>query len=134
MNLPQITVVAAIINNSKNQLLITLRPQGLHLAGLWEFPGGKVENGETKELALIREIKEETNLDIKVHELFWQETVDYSKKRVRLYFYTCVLRYEEQQVICHEIDDFRWVYREQLNDFIFPEADEKLIKHLVNTP
>jgi 8-oxo-dGTP diphosphatase len=132
MNLPEIVVVAAIIRNSKNQILITLRPKGYHLSGMWEFPGGKVENGETKELALLREIKEETNLDISVGTLFWQESVDYSKKRVHLFFYDCTLTRDEQQVKCHEIDDFRWVHRQQLNDFNFPEADKKLIGHLVN--
>ena len=62
MNLPEISVVAAIIYNSENKILITKRPAGFHLAGLWEFPGGEVANGETFENALIREIKEETNL------------------------------------------------------------------------
>jgi len=131
MNLPEITVVAAIILNSKNQILITLRPEGLHLSGMWEFPGGKVEDGETQGKALIREIKEETNLDIKVNDLYWQESVDYSKKRVHLFFYRCTLTHEEQQVICHEIDDFRWVYRDELTNYVFPEADKKLIDHLV---
>ena len=131
MSLPQITVVAAIIINSGNQILITLRPEGLHLSGMWEFPGGKVEKGESKEVALVREIKEETNLDIKVGDLYWQEKVDYSKKRVHLFFYKCSLTVEQQQVICHEIDDYRWVYPEQLNDFIFPKADKKLIDHLM---
>ena len=132
MNLPEITVVAAIIHNSDNHILITLRPKGFHLSGLWEFPGGKVENGETMESALVREIKEETNLDIMVGKLFWQETVDYSKKRVHLYFYRCALTKEGQQVICHEIDDFRWIRRDELNNFVFPEADKKLIDHLVS--
>ena len=132
MNLPEIVVVAAIITNSKNQILITLRPEGFHLSGLWEFPGGKVENCETRTAALVREIKEETNLDINVGELFWRETVDYSKKRVHLYFYDCSLADETQQVICHEIDDYRWVESQQLQGYKFPEADKKLIDHLVN--
>jgi len=131
MNLPEVTVVAAIISNSKNQILITLRPEGFHLSGMWEFPGGKVENGETKESALIREIKEETELDITVGNLFWEEKVDYTKKRVHLFFYQCELVDEDQQVICHEIDDYHWVYRKELNNFVFPEADKSLIDNLV---
>jgi 8-oxo-dGTP diphosphatase len=131
MSLPEIDVVAAIIHNSKDQLLITLRPKGFHLSGLWEFPGGKVEYGESKEAALVREIKEETNLEIMVGELFWRETVDYSKKRVHLFFYDCRLRVDEQRVVCHEIDDFHWVSPGELNNFEFPEADRKLIDHLV---
>ena len=130
MDLPEVTVVAAIIFNSKNQILITLRPEGFHLSGMWEFPGGKVENGETCEKALVREIKEETDLDINVGNLYWEEKVDYSKKRVHLFFYKCKLTEEDQPVICNEIDDFRWVYKNELNEFVFPEADKSLIDYI----
>ena len=133
MNLPEIAVVAAIISNSKNQILITLRPEGFHLSGMWEFPGGKVENGETKDFALVREIKEETNLDITVGDLYWEEKVNYTKKRVHLFFYQCKLVQEDQQIICHEIDDFRWVSKNELRDFVFPEADKNLIDHLLKS-
>lgn len=133
MNLPEFTVVAAIISNSNNQLLITLRPAGYHLSGLWEFPGGKVENGESKKDALIREIKEETGLDITVGDLFWEEKVDYSKKRVHLFFYNCLLTKQNQQVECHEIDDFKWVKKSQLNDYNFPMADKDLINFILKS-
>lgn len=133
MNLPEITVVAALIYNSKNQILITLRPEGFHLSGLWEFPGGKVEDGESYPNALIREIKEETNLDINVGDLYWEEKVAYTKKRVHLYFYRCELTREDQQVVCHDVDDYRWVYKNELNDFDFPEADKALIDHIMES-
>ena len=131
MNLPEITVVAALIYNSKNQILITLRPKGFHLSGLWEFPGGKVEDGESYPNALIREIKEETNLDINVGDLYWEEKVAYAKKRGHLYFFMCELTREDQQVVCHDVDDYRWVYKNELNDFDFPEADKALIDHIM---
>ncbi len=127
----EIDVVAAIIYNSQNQLLITKRPKGFHLAGLWEFPGGKVEDGEHQKDALVREIKEETNLDINVADLFWEEVADYPTKRVNLFFYICSMEEENQEVQCLEIDDFKWVEKSELELYKFPKADYKLINHLM---
>jgi len=126
----EIDVVAAIIFNSQNKILITKRPEGFHLAGLWEFPGGKIEDGEKEIDALVREIKEETALDINVGDLFWRETVDYSMKRVNLLFYKCALIDEKQKVHCLEIADFKWVKNSELKNYEFPEADLKLIEAL----
>lgn len=131
MSRSEITVVAAIIYNSKNKILITKRPTNMHLGGLWEFPGGKVESGESYPAALKREIKEETNLDITVRDLYWNESVDYSKKKVHLYFYNCNLIDENQKILCNEIDDFRWLDKSELANFNFPEADVHLIKNLM---
>lgn len=128
----EIDVVAAIISNSENQLLITKRPEGFHLAGLWEFPGGKVEDGEPQKIALVREIKEETNLEIEVGNLYWKEIADYTMKRVNLFFYKCTLTTENQKAQCLEVDDFKWVNKDELKLFEFPKADFKLIKHLKN--
>ena len=127
----EIDVVAAIIYNPQNQLLITKRPEGSHLAGLWEFPGGKVEEDEQQQAALSREIKEETNLEIEVGNLFWTEVAEYSMKRVNLFFYDCTLATKNQKVQCLEIDDFRWVEKNELKLYDFPKADYKLINHLM---
>jgi 8-oxo-dGTP diphosphatase len=127
----EIDVVAAIIYNANNQLLITKRPEGFHLAGLWEFPGGKVEDGEAQKNAVAREIKEETGLDIIVGDLFWEEVADYPMKRVNLFFYTCKLDCENQKVQCLEIAGFKWVEKSALKLYDFPEADYKLINHLM---
>ncbi len=64
MHFPEITVVAAIIYNSENRVLITQRPEGFHLAGLWEFPGGKVRSDEDFSTALRRELHEELGLKV----------------------------------------------------------------------
>ncbi len=132
MILPEITVVAAIIFNTENKILITKRPVGLHLAGLWEFPGGKVEEGEVHKEALTREIKEETNLDITVGDLYWKEIVDYSKKRVHLFFYFCSLNGNSQTIICNEIEDYRWLKKKDLKLYDFPEADLNLINSIID--
>ncbi len=132
MNRPPLAVVAAIIRNRKHQLLITKRPAHVHLGGMWEFPGGKVDPGENDEQALRREIREETGLDVEIERLFWQEIAEFPEKTVRLNFYDCRLSREPQTVIPDEIDDYRWVDLHELGDFKFPEADKALIKRLVD--
>ncbi len=132
MNRPPLAVVAAIIRNNKNQLLITKRPAHVHLGGFWEFPGGKVDPGEDDRQALVREIREETGLDVRVGKLFWRELAHFPEKTVRLNFYNCTLSHEPQTVTPDEIDDYRWVELSALRDFNFPEADAALIDRLLN--
>ncbi len=126
----EISVVAAIIKDDKGNILITKRPDDTHLGGLWEFPGGKVEDGESHTDALVREIQEETALDIVPGELYWQETVDYGWKIVRLYFYHCRLKGQEQNVRLQQVTDFRWLEAFELPGFEFPQADTALIREL----
>lgn len=125
-----IKVVAALLFNERGEILITQRPRGSHLAGLWEFPGGKIHPDETPEAALIREVKEELDVDIQVDALFWQGTFDYTEKVVDLSFYTCSFINGFQQVTPIEVDDFRWVPVHQLSKFEFPPADTELINRL----
>ncbi|RMH64660.1 MAG: 8-oxo-dGTP diphosphatase MutT, partial [Calditrichaeota bacterium] len=125
-----VAVVAAIIYDSRGKVLITKRPAHVHLGGLWEFPGGKVDPGENDEQALIREIREETGLAIRVKELYWREIAAFPEKTVRLHFYLCALTHEPQEIIPDEIDDYRWVSLNSLPAFRFPEADARLIDRL----
>jgi len=127
----EISVVAAIVKNEQGKLLITKRPDDTHLGGLWEFPGGKVEDGESHAQALVREIKEETALHIIAGELFWQEVVDYGWKIVHLYFYHCRLLSEDQVVRRLEVADFKWLETVELSAFEFPKADTELLRRLV---
>ena len=126
----EIAVVAAIIKDDKENILITKRPDDTHLGGLWEFPGGKVEDGENHTNALVREIQEETALDIVPGELYWQETVDYGWKIVHLFFYHCRLENPKQIVRLQQIADFRWLKASELPGFEFPKADTALIREL----
>jgi 8-oxo-dGTP diphosphatase len=122
-----IDVVAAIIRRGA-QILITRRFDHVHLPGLWEFPGGKVEAGESLTGALEREIGEELGLRIHVQDEFLTVDHDYPTKSVRLHFFNCSIVDGEPRPI--EVADIRWVDPEDLGQFDFPEADKELIAKL----
>jgi len=130
MSKPVIKVVAALILNEKNEILITQRHQNTHLGGYWEFPGGRVEEDETYNEALTREITEEVDLKIDVGNLFWQETEEYDTRIIDISFYLCQLNPIMQQVRELDVADHRWIQVEQLDQFTFPKADLNLIRKL----
>ncbi len=121
-----IEVVAAVIERG-GRILIARRPRSLHLAGLWEFPGGKPKPGETPQQALRREIAEELGAAVTVGELL--ETVEwaYPDKRVRLSFYRCAIVGEPRPLEGQEI---AWVMPAELDRYQFPPADASLIGRL----
>ena len=110
------------------QLLITQRPAAAHLGGLWEFPGGKVEPGETFETALVRELREELGIEVAVGELIETIEHEYKEKRVRLKFFRCQwAAHEPQPLGCPA---FVWITREELSHYEFPAADARLLERL----
>jgi len=121
-----VEVVAAVIERD-SRYLITRRLEGTHLAGLWEFPGGKLLPGEQPEDALRRELKEELGVEVAVGELI--QTVDwtYPEKTVRLLFFRCALAGEPAPL---EGQEMRWVAAADLPTYGFPEADATLITRL----
>jgi len=121
-----VEVVAAVIERH-GRYLITRRLDGTHLAGLWEFPGGKLLPGEKPEDALRRELKEELGVEAAVGEVM--ETVDwtYPEKSVRLLFFRCALAGEPTPL---EGQEMRWVASADLPSYSFPEADATLIARL----
>ena len=123
-----IAVVAAVIERD-DQFLLTLRPEGTHLAGHWEFPGGKVHDSETHAEALRREIFEELDAVAIVGELIHTITHAYPEKTVALFFYRCELVGEAKPMIGQDI---RWVPRDELASLPFPEADRDLISQLID--
>jgi mutator protein MutT len=124
-----VEVVAAIIRRAE-KILITRRRDHVHLAGLWEFPGGKVEDGESLRSALQREIREELGIDVVVGDEFFTVEHEYSTKSVRLHFFNCtILRGEPQRL---DVADLQWVETAALPDFEFPPADVELIRKLVS--
>ena len=88
---PCVDVVAAVIEENE-RFLVTRRQSGVHLAGMWEFPGGKVDAGETHADALRRELREELDTAVDVGEMIFQVTHDYPDRSLALYFYRCTLR------------------------------------------
>jgi 8-oxo-dGTP diphosphatase len=121
-----IVVVAAVIERD-GSFLLTLRPQGTHLAGHWEFPGGKVHESESHTEALRREIFEELDAAARVGELIHTVTHAYPEKTVQLFFYRCELDGDAKPMLGQEM---RWVVKSELASLPFPEADRDLIKTL----
>jgi mutator protein MutT len=122
-----IEVSAALIFR-KGKLLITQRHAKSHLGGLWEFPGGKLEAGETFEQCLVREIREELGVAISVGELFEEVAHRYPEKSVHLKFFICQLVAGEPQPLdCAAI---KWVAKSELAGFEFPAADARLLEKL----
>ncbi len=122
-----IEVSAALIFRD-GRLLITQRQAKSHLGGLWEFPGGKREAGETFEQCLVREIREEIGVEILVGELFEEVSHDYPEKSVRLKFFTCKLVSGEPQPLdCAAV---KWIDKVELDAHEFPAADSQLLKKL----
>lgn len=120
-------VVAAVIEQD-GRFLLALRPDGTHLAGHWEFPGGKVHEGETHAEALQRELLEELDLVCAVGELVHTVTHAYPEKTVTLFFYRCACAGAPRPLIGQQV---RWVARDELAGLPFPEADRDLIALLV---
>jgi len=126
-----IEVSAGLIFRS-GQLLITQRHAAAHLGGLWEFPGGKRESGETFEVCLRRELREELGIEVEVGELFKTVTHAYPERTVLLKFFLCRLPQGEPQAIdCAAI---KWVSQGELDGHDFPAADAGLLHQLQTAP
>jgi mutator protein MutT len=122
-----IDVVAAVIRND-GRILITQRLDDVHLARFWEFPGGKVEPGESLEVALEREIREEIGVRIRVYDEFLTIGHDYPEKSVRLHFFNCDILEGEARPL--EVADLQWVNPQDLSNYEFPPADAEIIDKL----
>jgi len=118
-----IAVVAAIVERD-GCFLVTLRPDGTHLAGHWEFPGGKVHESETHAEALRREMFEELDCVATVGELAHTVTHAYPEKTVELFFYRCEVAGEPKPMMGQQM---RWVPRQELALLPFPDADRDVI-------
>jgi mutator protein MutT len=122
-----IEVSAALIFHD-GKLLITQRHRGAHLGGLWEFPGGKREPGETFEQCLVREIREEIGIEVEVGEMFEEISHTYAERTVHLKFFTCKLISGKPRTL--DCAAFKWVDKTELADFEFPAADTRLLEKL----
>lgn len=120
-------VVAAVIVRD-GRVLLTRRLEGQHLAGLWEFPGGKLEGGESPEEALVRECREECGIEVEVGEIVDVTYHRYPEKDVLLLFYRCELRAGEVRHL--QVADHAWVAPSELDEYPLPPADERVIARI----
>lgn len=121
-----VEVVAAIIQED-DKFLATQRGYG-EFKGLWEFPGGKIDSGETREEALIREIKEELNSDIKINKFLLTIEYNYPTFHLIMHCYLCELLSEFTLL---EHDDYAWLNKINLMDVNWLEADIEVVTYLL---
>jgi len=125
-----IEVVAAILFNDNDKVFISRRKSGKPLAGYWEFPGGKIEEGETPEEGLRREIFEELNIQIEIESFFGENIHDYGEFSIRLLTYKgCI---SDGEITLTDHDAFEWVSVEELQKFIFAPADIPFVDALMS--
>lgn len=122
-----VEVVAALIRDN-DKILICQRPENKARALLWEFVGGKVEKGETKEQALVRECREELNVTLAVGDVFAEVTHEYPDITVHLTLFNATIASGVPEKIEH--NDVRWVSVSELKNYEFCPADEEILKRL----
>ena len=124
----RLVVVAAVIEQA-GRFLVARRLENTHLAGYWEFPGGKVHHGETQIDALQRELLEELNTGILNPRRIFHTSHTYPERIVELHFYRGELTAEPQPMLGQEL---RWITREDFGELEFPPADAELIDGLIH--
>jgi 8-oxo-dGTP diphosphatase len=124
---PILLVVACALVDSDGRILLAQRPEGKSMSGLWEFPGGKLDEGETPEAALIRELREELSIEIRescLSPLFFASH-SYAKFHLLMPLYIC--RKWQGRVASAEGQALAWVRPEKLADYPMPPADVPLV-------
>lgn len=126
-----IRVAAALVFDA-GRLLITRRPAGKHLGGFWEFPGGKLEEGESFQDCLQRELREELGIQVRVGALLAAVDHNYPEQTLRIHFYRCALDSGTPSPI--ECDAVEWITASMLNDYAFPPADAGVLAEIQSHP
>lgn len=124
-----IDVVAAVIQNEEGKILIAQRNLKKAQGGLWEFPGGKIEPNETKEEAIVREIKEEMDIDIEAKKFIDQKVFNYPEKDINLIAIEC--KQLKGDIKLNEHEDVKWVDKNELKNFNFAPADEFIVQAIL---
>ena len=122
-------VSAAIIKNSENEILICQRGPGGSCEFLWEFPGGKIEQGESPEECLVRECREELEIDIEVLDLFEEKKYSYPEQDIEFMFFTASLKKGAPVPSVHKT--IKWVWPDRLGEYEFCPADISVVEKLV---
>ncbi|MBV5262782.1 8-oxo-dGTP diphosphatase MutT [Pinisolibacter aquiterrae] len=129
---PIVLVAAVALIDADGRILLAQRPEGKSMAGLWEFPGGKVEAGERPEETLIRELDEELGIEVKEACLAPLTFASHSYENFHLLMPLWVCRRWIGTVVGREGQALKWVRPRSLRDFPMPPADEPLIPHLID--
>jgi 8-oxo-dGTP diphosphatase len=118
-----IVVTAAVVERG-GSFLVTRRPGGVHLEGYWEFPGGKCDPGEALEACLLRELREELDVEATIGKKLLSTTHIYPDRRVELHFFQVTLQGEPVPQLGQEM---QWVQRTELQTLTLPPADDELV-------
>ncbi|WP_175868483.1 8-oxo-dGTP diphosphatase MutT [Bartonella gabonensis] len=129
---PLLLVVACALLDKNNRVLLTKRPEGKSLAGLWEFPGGKVEQGEIPEISLIRELEEELGVYVQANNLHPLTFASHSYTTFHLLMPLYLCDHYEGFAQGREGQNLEWVFMNDLDKYPMPDADKPLVKVLKN--
>ena len=131
-NIKVVLVIACALVDVDKRVLIAQRPAGKALAGLWEFPGGKVEPGERPEETLIRELREELGIDVREPCLAPLTFASHAYEDFHLLMPLYICRRWEGQAAAREGQALAWVRANKLRDYPMPPADLPLLPHLID--
>ena len=123
-----IDVVCAVLQDEQGRVLACLRPAGKHLGGLWEFPGGKVEHGETPQTALARELREELGIEVEVLGELQPVPWQYERGAIRLLPFLC--RITGGEAVPHEHESLLWCASHELANLTWAPADLPVLEQL----
>ena len=126
--IPLIDVVVGYIEDQENNFIITKRPKQKMLGGLWELPGGKREKGESLKNSLIRELKEELSIHIKINQKIGMIQHTYSHMKIKLHAYKCEIK--NGKIKMNVAEGLEWIQFRDISDYSFPMANHKLFKKM----
>jgi 8-oxo-dGTP diphosphatase len=129
---PLVLVAAAALVRGDGRLLLAQRPNGKPMAGLWEFPGGKVETGETPQGALVRELREELGVTVSETEMSAFSFASHAYERFHLLMPVFMIRTWEGEIEAREGQQFAWVSAEDIGGYAAPEADLPLFARFID--
>jgi 8-oxo-dGTP diphosphatase len=127
----KIRVVGAMLEQPGGRYLITQRPPSSSLPLLWEFPGGRVEAGESDEEALARELREEMGIEVEIAEEAMHTHHEYPAYEIDFRVFRCRLRSPESAIRHLRVHDHRWVTLEEMSEYQFPPADARTLEKLL---